>query len=130
MVRGLTIIEALIAITVLIIGITALLYMFPISIQVERYSLQVSTALQLAQEKIEEELSKSYDNISVGIISENSLPNPFDNYSRETTVDYVDINFQATTTDAGIKKIKVEVSFKTSLNFEKKVEITTLIAKK
>lgn len=130
MFQGFTIIEALIAITVLIVGIVAVLYMFPISIQIENYSQQISTALQLSQEKIEEETSKYYTNILVGTTTENQLPAPFERYSRQTVVNYVDSNFQATSTDTGLKKMKVKVSFETPLGLEKKVEILTLIAKR
>lgn len=129
-IKGLTMIELLVAIMILLTGITAILYMFPISIQVEKYSQKISTAVQLSQEKIEEEISKSYGDISIGTTTENQLYSPFESYSRETVINYVDANLNPTSIDTGLKKIKVKISFETPLGFEKKVEITTLTAKK
>jgi type II secretory pathway pseudopilin PulG len=128
--KGFTIIELLVAITVLIIGIVAILYMFPISVQVEKYSQQLSIAVQLAQEKTEETISKAYLDTTVGTTTESQLPAPFQKYSRQTVINYVDSNFNPTTTDTGLKKIIVKVTFENPLGFDKKVEISTLITNK
>jgi Tfp pilus assembly protein PilV len=128
--RGITIIEVLVAIFVLIIGIVAILGLFPVSIQLANYSQQTSTALELSQEGIEEQNSKSYDEILIGTTTESALPAPFQNYSRQTEAYYVDANLNSTTSDTGLKKIKVKVSFKNPLNLQRNVSVTTLIVKK
>ncbi len=128
--KGITIIEVLVAVFVLIIGIIAILGLFPVSLQLSNYSQQTSTALELGQEGIEEQNSKSYDEISIGTTTESSLPAPFQNYSRQTEVYYVDGNLNSTTSDTGLKKIKVKVSFKNPLNLQRNVEVTTLIVEK
>ena len=128
--KGFTLIEVLIAVGVLVTGIAAVLYMFPVSIQVGEYSRRVSTALQLAQEKMEEEISEAYENIPVGTVDEGQIPSPFENYSRQTVIDYVDSDLNSTTTDTGLKKIMVKITLRTPLNLEKEIEIVSLIAKK
>lgn len=128
--KSFTLLEVLISVSVLVIGIAAILYMFPVSIQVEEYSQRVSTALQLAQEKMEEEISKIYESVLIGTVNESQLPSPFENYSRQTIIDYVDSDLTSTTTDTGLKKISIKITFKSPLNLSKEIEIVSLIAKR
>ena len=122
-----TLIEAIIAIFILAVGITAVLTMFPLGIQIVNSSKIVTIATYLAQEKIEEIISTPYGEISNE--SEPTLASPFNAYSRETGVTYFDPDNPGVTSseDTGIKKIKVTVSRGVA---DKKIEFSTLITKK
>jgi len=129
--KGFTLIEALIAIFVLTIGISAVLTMFPFGLQVGNFSQMTTMASQLAQAKTEEIVSKSYSDISLGTIIEDPLDSPFESFSRETEVTYVDSSLEYSAVETGLKKVKITVSFNSSLKISKKsVEIITLIAER
>lgn len=129
--KGFTLIEALIAIFILTIGISAVLTMFPLGLQVGNFSQMTTIASELAQAKTEEILSKSYSNISLGTVIEDQLDSPFESFSRETEITYVDSSLQYSAVDTGLKKVKITVSFDSSLKISKKsVEIITLIAER
>lgn len=139
-IKGFTLIEVIIAISVLAIGIVGVLYMFPMGIQIARSSWMSTIATELAQIKMEESLSKSYDDIlcdgirtppckeSKARVSEDPQT-PFYNYWREMELNYVDpvANLATTTSDLGIKKIIVTVSWGTPI---KEIEVNTLVAKR
>ena len=76
-----TLIETIIAIFILAVGITAVLTMFPLGIQIVNSSKMATIATHLAQEKIEEIISTPYGEISDE--SEPTLASPFNAYSRE-----------------------------------------------
>ena len=129
--KGFTILEAVVAISVLIIGVIAVLQVFPLALNVEKLSETETQASLLAQEKIEEKISWPYQDIAVGVEIEDSLPSPFEKFSRETKINYVDSDLATTTSDLGLKKIEVTVRWKSPLRIEEKsVELITLIAKK
>ena len=129
--KGFTLIEALIAIFILTIGISAVLCMFPLSLQIGNFSQMTSTAAQLAQAKAEEIISKSYTDIFVGTTTESQLDFPFESFSRETVVTYVDSSLQYSVADTGLKKVEITVSFPSPLKiFKKSVDIITLIAER
>lgn len=128
---GFTILEAMIAISILVIGIVAVLQIFPLALNIEKLNQMETQAVFLAQEKIEEKASWSYQDIQVTTETENSLPSPFERFSRETKVIYVDSNLATTTSDLGLKKIEVTVQWQSPLRLgEKSVNLITLIAEK
>ena len=127
---GFTLIEVIVAIFILSTGILAVLAIFPLGIQIMDFSETVTTSNYLAGSKIEEVISLSYPDISVGDITETSLPYPFSEYRRETKISYVDPtnNFQEVPNDTGIKKIEVTVSWSSALKINKKsIELSTFI---
>ncbi len=125
-------IESTVAIFVLSIGILAILTMFPLGIKVIGSSKTNAVGIQLVQEKIEEIISLSYENISVGESVENQLPPPFSSYSRETRITYIDpaLNLQETDDDKGAKKIEVTVYWNSSLLSGEVVGFSTIISEK
>jgi len=127
-IAGFTILEVLIAVAVLVLGIVAVLTMFPLSLQVQASAKMVTMANQLAQEKIEEIIAQSYDSVSSE--PEQTLSPPFDSFFRKTQVDYYDpVNSATTSENSGIKRVKVTVSWKSSLGASKKsLDLVTLIA--
>ncbi len=129
-----TLIELIIAIFILSIGISAILTMFPLGIQIARSSKMAAVAVYLGEAKIEEIIYMPYEGISIGTFNEPSLPSPFTAYERETRVSYVDptsSDLLEVGTDLGIKKIKVTVSWDSPLKItDESIELLTLISKK
>lgn len=130
--KGFTIIELIIAIFILALGITAVFAIFPLGIQIVRFSKMTTTATYLGEAKIEEIISEPYNEIYSE--SKQALDSPFNAYSRETRVSYVDPTspeLPEVETDLGIKKIEVTVFWKSSLGItEQSIELQTLISKK
>lgn len=135
--KGFTILELLITIFVLSIGIVGFLQAFPLGTHIAKTSQMTTIATQLAQAKMEEQIPKSYDEISIGIIeSKHQLASPFESYQRETKVSCVDPELELSevvncSPDPGIKKIEVTVFWKSSLGVtEKNIRIASLISKR
>ena len=128
---GFTFLEAIIAISVLIIGILAVLQVFPLALNIEKLNQMETQAVFLAQEKIEEKTSRAYQDLEITTETEGSLPSPFERFSRETKIIYVDSDLADTTLDLGLKKIEVTVQWQSPLRLrEKSVNLITLIAEK
>jgi len=132
--RGFTIIESLISIFVLTVGIVAVLYIFPLGSQIQQSNQMATIAVQLSQGKIEEIISKSYGEISVGVTEEDyGFDSNFSSHKRKTEVNYFDPgNPQIpASNDLGIKKIEVTVFWRSPSEVsEKEVKLATLIAKR
>ncbi len=134
--RGFTLIELLVAIFVLAVGIVAVLQAFPLGTSIQKSSQMTTVAIQLSQAKLEEILSKSYDDpllsISTTAESYGTIPD-FSSYKRITKVNYYDPNnpSQTPATDLGIKKIEITVFWKSPLGItEKEVKIATLFSQR
>ncbi|GAI16438.1 unnamed protein product [marine sediment metagenome] len=126
--KGFTLIELIIAIFILVVGITAVLAMIPSGIQIVSSSKMATVATYLGEAKIEEIISTSYEEISNE--PKQTLNLPFSAYSRETEVACFDSNGSSSPNcpgDTGIKKIKVTVSWGVA---GKKIELSTLITKR
>jgi len=134
--KGFTLLEAIIAIFIITIGIVAVLQMFPLSIQQQTSAKMATVAGQLAQEKMEEFISKSYTDISSEATT--TLSSPFEAYSRAVRVTCVNPNLQEVpcnynpTNDPNpLKKVEVTVYWKSPLGVaEKNLKIATLISKR
>lgn len=140
--KGFTIIEIIVAVFILVIGIVAVLNMFPLGIQVAKLSQMASLATQLGQTKMEEMLSKPYDDsaLAVGTTTEDygSIVD-FASHKRETEISCVrrlDLSEVACDYDAfndphPLKKIDITVSWKSSFGgIERSINLVTLLAKK
>ena len=104
------------------------LQIFPISLSVEKDNQLRTQAALLAQERIETLYSQSYGDISLGVFSEPQLEDPFQLFSRDTTVTYVDANLENSGIDIGLKKIEVIVSWHTAFQMrEKSITVVRLI---
>lgn len=129
--RGFTFLEVMVAVLILTIGIVAVLQIFPVGLNVERTSQMTTQGSLLAQEKIEEFTSKAYQDVPVGTETEGSLTSPFEKFSRETKITYVNADLQETGSNTGLKKIEVTVSWLSPLRIgDKEVKLITLIAEK
>lgn len=121
--------EAMVAVFVLTLGIVAVLHLFPLSLQTRKFSEMKTVASQLAQAKIEELAAVSYDDILVGTTTEPQLNSPFEAYSRQLIVNYVDANLQNSVSDTRLKKIEVTVFWSSSLSIsDKSVNVINLIS--
>jgi len=138
--KGFTLVEILIAIFVLSVGIVAVLYMFPMGLEVGKSSQMTTIASQLARAKMEEVMSKSYSELSAGTSTENyggEISN-FPAYKRVTGITCLNTDFQPAGCDYDptnnpnpLKKIKVTVFWKSALGTsEKNLEVASLISKK
>ncbi len=132
--KAFTLIELLIAIFILTVGIVAILQAFPLGTHIQKSAQMTSTALQLGQAKMEEIISQSYIEISLGIDEEiyGSIAN-FSSYKRKTEISYFDPNNPETppAQDLGIKKIETTVFWHSPLGIsEKEVKIANLITRR
>ena len=131
-----TLIEVMVAIFVLIVGIVAVLNIFPLGLQVRKGAEMSAIASWLGQEKIEEIVSLSYADISSGTIeSRHFLDSPYNNYERETVVSCLQgTDLSEVSCDvlpAPLKKIKVTVFWKPPFKLTKdEIQIITLIVEK
>jgi prepilin-type N-terminal cleavage/methylation domain-containing protein len=131
--KGFSLIEAMIAIFILSVGILAVLFMFPLGSKTISSSRDRLIADLLAQQEIEKISVLSYGEFLVGNTIENSLPEPFSRFKRETKVVYIDpsLNLSEVLQDKGAKKIEIVVSWQDSLiSGLKSVNITTIISQK
>jgi len=129
-----TLIEVLISVFILAIGVSAVLGIFPFGLQIQKNSQLTTAAIQLAQQKIEQIISQSYEEVLVGVFEEDYGFNPhFNNLRRVTQVSYFNPNQPdiPASSDLGIKKIEVMVFWKPPfLLSEKEIKLATLIAKR
>lgn len=106
--KGLTFIEVMIALSILVIGVLAILNVFPVAFSFEAGNQLETQGVFLAQEKIEEILSNSYEDIPI-VNTLEELSAPFERFERKTVIDYVDSNLETAPDDTGLKMIKVKV---------------------
>ena len=134
--RGITLLEAMITIVVIMIGVLTLANIFPVAFRVGESAQQATLATNLAQAKLEELFSLNYDNIAIGTLEVKSRlsadPNDYlYDYQRETLTEYVDQNLQTSATATDLKKITINVYYQSAaLKTEKSVQLTSLISKK
>jgi len=109
--KGFTILETMVAILILTIGIIAILQLFPWCSNIQKSNEMENQAIFLAQEKMEQEIFKTYENVQVGTIIENPISPPYERFSRETKITYVNSNLEETSSDVGLKKIEIIVEW-------------------
>ena len=118
--QGFTLIEATLAIAVLLIGILTMVQFFPFSLSIITESQDASIATTAALTKIEELLATAYDDLDAGTIeSKQKLSNDPENFlfpfSRQTVVTYIDDDLNEIGTDQGLKKITVSVYWRSAI---------------
>jgi len=128
-----SLIEFLIAIFILSMGIAGILAMFPLGAKVQKSSQFITEAIQLTQERIEENISKSYQEILVGTTTEEygSLSD-YPYFKTLVRINYYDpFNSTITDTELGIKKIEVILFWESGLSFsEESFKLESLISKR
>jgi len=133
---GLSIIEIMVAFSILVIAFVGIAQAFPFSLSINKTAENSTIASYLAQGKIEELFSLGYDNMGLGVVEvKQRLDNDSDNYlyqyKRQTEIDYVDGDLVVSAIDTGMKKMAVTVYFNNAIsNQEQSYNITTLITHK
>jgi type II secretory pathway pseudopilin PulG len=133
---GLSLIEIMVAFSILVVAFTGLVQSFPFGLSINKAAENATIASYLAQGKIEELISLGYDNINVGVLEakQRLSDNPADylyGYQRQTEVNYVDSNLVDSLDDIGLKKISITIYYTNSISkIEKDYEIATLIVKR
>jgi type IV pilus modification protein PilV len=127
--KGMTLIEVMVSLLILSIGILGVFQAFPAAVKREGAAKNNSTASYLAQGQIESLLSYAYNDtaLSVGTTTTSTASG----YQIQTNIRYVNPldNLNSTTTDLGIKKIKVKVFWGQDVP-DQTVEIATLYSQK
>lgn len=133
---GFTLLETIIAITVISIGLFSIIKIFPLVLKISKSSEQTTVAVNLAQSKLEELFSLGYESIVVGTVETkhrlaSDSANPFYYYQRQTVVEYVDNNLSHSASDTGIKKITSSVFWRSPLSLtEKNVDLILLVSQR
>ena len=132
--KGFTLIEASVAIVVLLIGLFAVMQFFPFSLEIIGDSNSRTIASNLALSQLEQVRANTYQNINVGTleskqrISEDADSYLYD-YQRETVIELVDSNFASSGSDVGLKKVTVTVYWLSPITKEEKsYSINSVIA--
>ena len=129
--NGFTVVEVIAAITIFALAMIAVLEVMPKAIQTSREAKETSVATDLAQEKIEEYLAQSYDDIDTGTVEPRAAvdtdpASQFHTYNRTVVVNLLDANMNNTNTDVGLKKISVTVDW-ISIGKQESVNLVRLI---
>ncbi len=136
--KSFTIIESIIAISIILIAFAAITQLFPFALKIENSAEMKTRAIGYAQAKIEEFFVNSYDEIKCGSnnppcqIEENQIPedSAFKRVSRITFADPQN-NFSESSSDTGIKKIEVTVYWKSSFSQEEdSYKLTTFFSRR
>ncbi len=128
---GFTLIETLIALAVVSVGMVIVLQVFPSGFSIEKNTQLETQATLAAQEKVEELLSESFSELSVGTTTESSLPIPLERFSRTTKVSFINANLQESASDTSFKKIEVTVFWESPIRIgTKTVKLITLFSEK
>ena len=132
--RGFTVTELLVSIFVLTIGIVGVANSIPMAARIQKTGQAAASAVLLAQSKMEDVISESYDEISTGTVSEAyGFSSHSPSFRRTTQISTFNPNNPsiAPAQDLGIKKIIVSVFWKSPLSIsEKEVKLVTLFADK
>lgn len=137
--KGFTVIELMIAIFLLVVGIVGVVVVFPIGLDIGKASHMSSVATQLCQAQNEDTIAKSYDEITVGTVTEEyGTISGFGAYKRVAAVNYVYVDAnkvlypeQSSPSDTGIKKIEVQVFWRSLFGgVEKNVKLSNLISRR
>ena len=126
--RAFTVVEILVAITVLTIGILGMAGFFGVSAKLTGSAKSQTTASNLAQGVLDTELGKSYDELAVGNGDKDQFStnqnNPYSKYAFRINISLIDKNLN-TSTDVGLKKIEVFVYWNEGAK-EKYVQMSTI----
>ncbi|MFA6393378.1 MAG: type II secretion system protein [Patescibacteria group bacterium] len=134
--KGITILEIMVSMMVVALAFTGIMQSFPLGLSINREAENATLASFLAQSKIEELHSLSYEAIIPGVIEEKhrlseNQNNYLYNFQRRTESWFVDGNLAISAADTGLIKITVTVYYTDALfKGEKSYSVSTLIAQR
>ncbi len=134
--NGLSLIEIIVAFTVLAVAYIGLVQSFPFGLSINKAAESATIASYLAQDKIEELHSMGYDNIITGIIEEkhrlsDDPANYLYNFQRQTEVNCIDSDLLDSVVDTGMKKISATIYYTNAISkTETSYNITTMISRR
>jgi len=139
-VKGITLIETIIAVSILAVGIIGVLQAFPLGVHLAKTAQLSTVAVQLGQSKIEENISRYYSDVSVGNTLENyGQITGFNAFKRLTQINcvrasdlsQVSCGYDPLSDPYPMKKIEVTVSWRSPLGVaEPNINLTTIIVRK
>ena len=128
--QGFTLIEVLIAIILIVSGLVVLMQVMSVAIFADSTLEYRLTALNLANEKLEELKDDGYSHANLDPASSpftEAFVSGFDFVDqRQWTVDYVDANLSTSVSDTGLKDVTVQVQW-TQKGGTQSVAVETLI---
>ncbi|MFH1780653.1 MAG: hypothetical protein ABH841_01470 [Candidatus Nealsonbacteria bacterium] len=138
--KGITLIETVIAVSVLAVGIVGVLQAFPLSAHLAKTAQMSTVAVELGQAKIEQEIAISYNDIPAAEVVENyGAITDFVSYKRVTKIScvrvsdltQVDCDYDVIDDPSPMKKIEVSVCWRSIFGLaEKSISLMSLIVKK
>lgn len=116
-----SLIEIMVALLILTVAFIGLTQSFPFSQTLIKTAENSTKAAYLAQNQLEQLLALNYNNLPVGTVeAKQRLANDSANYlyyfQRQTTVSYLDSNWQSSVSDTGMKKISITVYYTNSIS--------------
>ena len=139
-VKGITLIETVIAVSILAVGIVGVLQAFPLGAHLAKTAQMSTIATELGQAKIEQELSRSYNSIPVSDTVEDygSMPGflAFKRINRVNCVQSSDLaavscDYDPIGDPSPMKKIEVTVYWRSTLGLgEKNINLISLMVKR
>ena len=128
--QGFTLIEVLIAIILIVSGLVVLMQVMSVAIFADSTLEYRLTALNLANEKLEELKDDGYSHANLDPASSPFTEASISGFNfvdqRQWTVDYVDANLSTSVSDTGLKDVTVEVQW-TQKGGTQSVAVETLI---
>ena len=138
--KGITLIETIIAVSILALGIIGVLQAFPLGAHLAKTAQMSTIATELGQARIEQELSRSYSNIPAAeTVEDYGSMSDFLAFKRITRVDCVQpsdlaavsCDYDLVNDPSPMKKVDVAVYWRSSLGLgEKNISLMSLIANK
>lgn len=131
--KGFTIVEIIVAIGIFGLTVLAILGYFAYSSKIIRNSRNTTIASNLASGLIDENLAKSYEELTpqTGTKTKFSTDanNPFFNFQYQTNITLIDSDLANSSSDVGLKKIDVWVYWPDGVN-EKNLQMSTVTSQK
>lgn len=141
--KGFTLVEIVLAMTVLALAFTGIWSAYITSLQKSGESEKIVTASFLAREKLEFYIGlkknkgfnagdldtgnfEKVNNVGQREIQEGNLPPPYGQFTRTTTIKFLDENLNEDISDKGYKKISVQVAWGMPAP-DKSVTLTTIL---
>ncbi|MDD2807071.1 MAG: prepilin-type N-terminal cleavage/methylation domain-containing protein [Patescibacteria group bacterium] len=132
--KGFTILEATIAIFILLIGLLAVVQLFPFSLKIIGDSSDLTIGSNLAVSKLEEIRGLTYESIGTGTIEtkqrlSSDQTSYLYNFQRQTVVTTIDSNLNTSVSDVGLKQVTVTVFWTSPVSTaEKSTSMSTIVS--